>query len=34
LGAVAILALVVVVQPRLNDILNGLLDTIEDALPG
>ena len=34
LGAVAILALVVVVQPRLNDILNNLLDTIQDALPG
>lgn len=34
LGAVAVLALVVVVQPRLNDILNSLLDTIEGALPG
>lgn len=34
LAAVGVLALVVVVQPRLTDILNSVLDTIEGALPG
>jgi len=34
LGAIAVLALIVVVQPRLTDILNSLLDTIQNSLPG
>jgi hypothetical protein len=33
LGAIGVLAIVLVVQPRLTDILNSVLDSIQDALP-